>query len=129
MTHPARWRRPATRLLAAAGAAGGVLLVARAPQVAGRLCPELPPERVWLVRLLGARLVLQHGAVLAAPRRALVRAGSAVELLHAASMVPAAGSARYGRAARISGIVSAASAAVATAVAPAPDPPPRSERR
>ena len=65
--------------------------------------PELPHDRVVLVRLLGARLVLQHGAVLLEPHAVLVRAGSAVDLLHAASMVPFVASARYGRAARISG--------------------------
>jgi hypothetical protein len=48
----------------------------------------------------------------------LVRAGSAVDLLHAASMVPFAGSTRYGRAARLSGGLAAGYAAVAMAVGP-----------
>ena len=80
-------------------------------------------DRLWLVRALGARLLAQHGAVLVAPDRRLVRLGSAVDLLHAASMVPFVASPRYGRAARISGGLAAAYAAAALAVAP------RSERR
>ena len=57
------------------------------------------------------------------PHAVLVRAGSAVDLLHAASMVPFVASARYGRAARISGAVALASALLARVGAA------RSERR
>jgi hypothetical protein len=110
--------RRLTRLLAGLGAASGAALLARPQRVVDRLCPELPRDRVWLARALGARLVLQHGAVLLEPHPLLVRAGSAVDLLHAASMVPFAASARYGRAARLSGALAAAYAAVAMAVAP-----------
>jgi hypothetical protein len=115
-------RRRLTRLLAGLGAASGLALLARPQRIVDRLCPELPRGRVWLVRLLGARLLVQHGAVLVLPDPTLVRAGSAVDLLHAASMVPLAGSARYGRAARISGTLAAAYAGIAMAAAP------RSER-
>ena len=87
-----------------------------------RLAPALPADRRWLVRALGVRLVVQHGAVLVSPSPALIRAGSAVDLLHAASMVPFVTSPRYGRAARISGGLAAVYAAVALAAAP------RSER-
>ncbi|SOD99302.1 hypothetical protein SAMN06272739_2243 [Blastococcus haudaquaticus] len=104
--------------MAGAGAATGVLLAARPLQVVDRVAPAFPRERLWLVRALGARLLAQHGAVLAAPDPRLVRAGSAVDLLHAASMVPFVASARYGRAARISGGLAAAYAAVAIAAAP-----------
>ena len=107
-----------TRLLAAMGAAAGVALLTRPQQVIDRLCPELPRNRVWLARALGARLLVQHGAVLLEPHAVLVRAGSAVDLLHAASMVPFAGSARYGRAARISGALAAGYAVGAMAAAP-----------
>ncbi len=120
-----RRRRTATRILAALGAGTGVLLLARPQQVVDRLAPALPRERLWLVRALGARLLAQHGAVLVAPAPRLVRLGSAVDLLHAASMVPFVASPRYGPAARISGGLAAAYAAVALAVAPAR----RSERR
>jgi hypothetical protein len=113
-----RRRRTVTRVLAGLGAASGVALLARPQRVVDRLCPELPHDRVFLARLLGVRLLLQHGAVLLEPNALLVRAGSAVDLLHAASMVPFTASARYGRAARISGALAAGYAAVAMAVAP-----------
>jgi hypothetical protein len=111
-------RRSVTRLLAGLGAASGAVLLARPRQVVDRLCPALPRDRVFLARLLGVRLLLQHGTVFLEPHPVLVRAGSAVDLLHAASMVPFAASARYGRAARISGGLAAGYAAVAMAVAP-----------
>jgi hypothetical protein len=111
-------RRTLTRLLAALGVAGGVALLARPQAVVGAAAPAFPRDRLWLVRLLGARLIAQHGVVLAAPDPRLVRLGSAVELLHAASMVPFVASPRYGRAARVSGALAAGSAAVALVVAP-----------
>jgi hypothetical protein len=114
-----RGRRAATRALAALGVASGVALLARPGQIVDRLCPEFPPSRRWIARVLGARLVVQHTAVLLTPTAAMLRAASAVDLLHAASMVPLVGSARYGRAARISGGLAAAYAAGALAVAPA----------
>jgi hypothetical protein len=111
-------RRTLTRLLAALGVAGGVALLARPQAVVGAAAPAFPRDRLWLVRLLGARLIAQHGVVLAAPDPRVVRLGSAVELLHAASMVPFVASPRYGRAARVSGALAAGSAAVALVVAP-----------
>jgi hypothetical protein len=111
-------RRTLIRLLAALGVAGGVALLARPQAVVDAAAPAFPRDRVWLVRLLGARLIAQHGVVLAAPDPRLVRLGSAVELLHAASMVPFVASPRYGRAARVSGALAAGSAAVALVVAP-----------
>ncbi len=114
-------RRRLTRLLAGTGAAAGLALVARADQVVGALCPELPRSRRWAVRLLGARLVVQHGAVLAVPAARTVRIGSGVDLVHAASMVPLARSAPYRRAAVISGAVAAGYAVLAPAVAPRPE--------
>jgi hypothetical protein len=111
-------RRRLTRLLAALGVAAGVALLARPQQVVDRLAPAFPADRLWLVRALGGRLLAQHGAVLAVPDRLLVRLGSAVDLVHAASMVPFVVDAHYGRAARISGGTAAAYAAAALAVAP-----------
>ena len=108
--------------MALAGLVSGIGLLARPQQVIDRIAPAFPADRRWLVRALGARLVLQHGAVLVAPSPALIRASSAVDLLHAASMVPFVASPRYGRAARVSGGLAAAYAAVALALAP------RSER-
>ena len=92
----------------AAGLALGALLLARPESALTRVAPEYPLERRWVVRLLGARLVGQHAAVLVAPRPAVVRAAAAVDLLHAATMVPLLRSRRYGRAARISGGLAAA---------------------
>jgi hypothetical protein len=114
----ANGRRGTTRLLACLGLASGLVLVTRPEQVLDRLAPAFPAERRGLVRVLGARLLVQHGAVLAVPDRRLVRLGSAVDLLHAASMVPLVASPRYGRAARISGGLAAAYAAVALGLAP-----------
>jgi hypothetical protein len=116
-------RRFATRALAGLGVASGLALLTRTQRVVDRICPALPHDKLWLVRALGARLVVQHGAVLVAPSRGLVRLGSAVDLVHAASMVPFVASPHYGRAARISGGLAAVYAAAALAVAP------RSERR
>jgi hypothetical protein len=111
-------RRTATRTLALLGTWSGIALLSRPQQVVDAVAPAFPGDRLWLVRALGARLVAQHGAVLATASPRLVRLGSAVDLVHAASMVPFLASPRYGRAARISGGLAAAYAAVALAVAP-----------
>ena len=119
MTAPAdRRRRAVTRLIAVLGVGSGVALLTRPRQSVDAVAPAFPHEQLWLVRLLGARLVAQHGAVLTVPTAGLVRLGSAVDLAHAASMVPFVASPRYGRAARVSGALAAAYAAVALAAAP-----------
>ena len=122
-------RRRLTRLLSGAGAVWGLTLLAAPGRVVDALCPELPRSRRWAVPLLGARLVLQHGAVLAVPAARTVRIGSGVDLLHAASMVPLARSAPYRRAAVISGAVAAGYAVLAPAVAPRPERRQESGRR
>jgi hypothetical protein len=114
-------RRRLTRLLSGAGAVWGLTLLAAPGRVVDALCPELPRSRRWGVPLLGARLVVQHGAVLAVPAARTVRIGSVVDLLHAASMVPLARSAPYRRAAVVSGAVAAGYAVLAPAVAPQPE--------
>jgi hypothetical protein len=114
-----RRRGGLTRLLAGGGLLLGVVMLLRPGRlVAAARCPEFPEQRLWVVRVLGARLVAQHAAVLFSADRRVVRAATAVDLLHAASMVPLVGSARYGRAARISGGIAAAYAAIGTALAP-----------
>jgi hypothetical protein len=105
-----------TRLFAAAGLAWGAALLSRPRQVLDALAPEFPADREWLARVLGARQVAQYAVVLVAPTPAVVRVASAVELVHAASMVLALRLPRYRRAAWISGAVAAASAAVLPAV-------------
>lgn len=102
-----------TRLGAAAGAAAGLLLIARPQRVAAALAPAFPEERRWVARVLGARMVVQHATVLARPEPAVLAAGAALDLLHAASMLPFVASARYGRAARISAAVALGSAVLA----------------
>jgi hypothetical protein len=119
-------RRRLTRLLAALGVAYGIALLARPREIVGAVAPAFPTERVWLVRVLGARLVAQHGAVLAVPSRTLVRLSSAVDALHAASMLPFVASPRDGGAARVSGGIAAAYTAAYAAIAAAAG---RSERR
>ncbi len=116
-------RRTLTRVLAVAGAASGAALVARPQQVVDRLAPAFPWSKLWLARVLGARLLVQHGAVLAFPSARVVRLASGVDLLHAVSVLPFVASPRYGRAARITGGLAAAYAALGATSTP------RSERR
>ena len=68
-------RRALTRLLAGLGAASGMALLARPRQIVDAVAPEFPRDKLWLVRLLGARLAAQHGAVLTSPTAGLVRLG------------------------------------------------------
>jgi hypothetical protein len=113
-----RARRRLTRLMAVLGVASGSVLLARPQEVVDRIAPAFPASHRWLVRALGVRLLVQHGAVLAVPDPRIIRASSAVDLLHAATMVPFVASPHYGRAARVSGGLAAAYAAAALAVAP-----------
>ena len=110
-------RRNATRLGAAVGAAAGLALLSRSERVLDAVAPEFPRQRRWVVRVLGARMLVQHAVVLVRPEPAVVTAGAALDVLHAASMLPFLASARYGRAARVSGAVAFASAALAGAAA------------
>jgi hypothetical protein len=107
-------RQRLTRLLAGSGVAVGLALLARPRQVVDAVAPAFPRNRLWIVRVLGARLVAQHAVVAVAPETPVVRAASAVDLLHAASMVPLLASARYRRAALVSGGAAAAYAALAS---------------
>jgi hypothetical protein len=112
-------RRPATRALAAVlGAANLPLMVAPDGVVAALVPgPERPPRR--LVRLLGARVLLQQLVALCVPTRRVVLLGAAVDGLHAATMVAAALIwPRQRRAATISAVSAAASAVLELATAP-----------
>jgi hypothetical protein len=104
--------------MAALGLVVGAALLARPQSLVDRVAPAFPVTRLWVARVLGVRLLMQHGAVLARPERPVIRASSAVDLLHAATMVPFAASPQYGRAARLSGGLAAGYAAAALAVAP-----------
>jgi hypothetical protein len=118
VTAPDTARRRLTRLMAVLGVASGVVLLARPQEVVDRIAPAFPASHRWLVRALGVRLLVQHGAVLAVPDPRIIRASSAVDLVHAATMVPFVASPHYGRAARVSGALAAGYAAAALAVAP-----------
>jgi hypothetical protein len=110
-------RRSVTRLMAGLGAASGAVLLARPERVVDALAPAFPRERLWVARLLGARLVAQHGTLLVAPHPRLLRQSSAVDVLHAASMVPVLLLPRYRRAALISGGVAVGHALAERALA------------
>ncbi|MGY1836098.1 hypothetical protein ACI79P_13400 [Blastococcus sp. SYSU DS0510] len=115
-------QRATVRTLATAGLAAGLALVLRPQGVVAAIDPRFPRERRWVARVLGARLVVQHGAVLVSPGPRTLRFAAAVDGLHAASMLPALALPRYRRAALVSGGVAAATAAVLGVAA-------RSERR
>ena len=105
--------RTPTRLLAAAGGTVGLVLLVRPLLVLAAVAPAFPRERAWLARALGARMLVQHAAVLVRPGSGVVTAGAALDLLHAASM----GAARlaFPRLARPIGVSAASSVAAALA--------------
>ena len=106
------------RALAAVGAGYGAALLLRPEGVIRAVAPELPPERRWVARLLGARLVAQHVLLLARPGRGPVLAAAAVDALHAASMVLLLHRAPYRRAALASGAAALGFAGAAAGLAP-----------
>jgi hypothetical protein len=113
-------RTRALQLLSGVLLCWGALLVARPRPVTRALAPGYPADRDWVVRLLGARQVVQHGVLLAASDRPLTYAGVAVDAVHALSMLGFACSPRYRRAALVSGGTAAASAAITAALAGRP---------
>ena len=117
-----RTPRRISRLHAVAGITTGLALLIHPQRIVERLAPEFPRERHWIVRAFGARVLVQDAAVLLRPEPPVVAAGAAVDVLHALSMLPLLRSTRYGRAARISGGVSAGAAVAGWALA-------RSQRR
>jgi hypothetical protein len=104
------------RVLAGAGLTSGGLLLAQPRRIAGTLCPEFPADRDWVVRLLGVRLVVQYAVLLAVPVRPVALGASAVDAIHATSMLPWLRHPLYRRAAGISGAAAAASGAAAGAL-------------
>jgi hypothetical protein len=104
------------RLVAAATAAIGAALVAR-PEVVAQACsgPDAVP-RAWIVRALGARMLLQALVEAARPDRRVIDAGVATDAAHGASMVAlAALSRRYRRPASLSAAVAGLSAVLGLA--------------
>ena len=100
--------RRVARLTSAAGLAAGLALLARPEDVAAAVAPAFPRERLWIARVLGARLIAQHGAVLARPRPAVLTAAAGADLLHAVSMLPVLALPRYRGAAVVTGGLAAA---------------------
>ncbi|MCA0146826.1 hypothetical protein [Blastococcus sp. LR1] len=111
-------RRDLTRALAGAGLLAGAALLTRPGAVTTAVAPTFPRERLWIARVLGARLVAQHALVLAAPETAVVRVAAAVDGLHAASMLPVLAFPRYRRFALVTGALAAAYAVLGPAMAP-----------
>jgi hypothetical protein len=106
--------RTTLRAIAAAQAAGAAVL-ALAPEQALRLCGEdrrnAPPA--WIVRLLGARQLIQAAVQFAEPTPHVASLGAAADAAHAVSMIPVvAFSRRFRRAALISGGYAATSSAL-----------------
>jgi hypothetical protein len=93
----------------------GAALLARPDDVAAAVAGRPTPPS-WLVRVLGARQVVQQLVVLAVPTPAVTRAAAAVDLTHAASMLAALVVApRYRRAELVSAAVATASAVLTRA--------------
>ena len=112
--------RAATRALAATLGAAHLPLLLAPDEVSTAVVAEPPRPPRWLVRLLGARVVLQELVVLMAPTRRVVVLGAAVDGLHATSMVVAALRwPQHRRAAVTSGLVAATSSALELATVPA----------
>ncbi len=108
------------RGLGALTCTAGLVLVARPGQVARAVSRGTPPE-ARIVRLLGARMLLQGALLAARPDRRLAAACAAVDGTHAASMVAAAVLLpRYRRAALLSAGVAVGSAAVSAMIAGRP---------
>ena len=112
--------RRVTRVLAAPWAVWGAAMLLRPGGVTRAVCGGGPEPAAWIVRVLGARLVVQGVVTLVHPTRAVVLAGAGVDVLHAASM----GLARvcwpeHARPIRVSGTTSAVSALAGALSAPA----------
>jgi hypothetical protein len=111
-----------TRSVATAQAGWGAALLIRPQELLRRLAPGSPLPPAWIVRLLGARSVVQAGTVLLRPTRGVVLAGAAVDGLHAASMIGlAVRSPSHRRPALVSAAVAVGSAVAGVATAPRPD--------
>jgi hypothetical protein len=100
------------RIVAVGTGSLGALLIAR-PEAVARACSGAPNAvpQAWIVRLLGARMLLQALVEAARPRRRILDGGIATDAAHGASMVAlAAASRRYRRPAAISAAAAGVSA-------------------
>ena len=81
--------RRLTRLVAVPGALWGAAMLLRPGNVTRSVCGGGPEPAAWIVRVLGARLVVQNVVTFVRPTREVVLAGAATDALHAASMLVA----------------------------------------
>jgi hypothetical protein len=89
----------------------GAALLARPRDVVRALCGDAPQPPPGIVRVLGARQLLQEIVLLAAPSPAVLLGAAATDALHAASMgVAALVRPQYRRPAWTSAAIAAASA-------------------
>ena len=105
---------PASRMLTAARAAYGLLLVCRpasSPELAGG--PPADELTRDVVRVLGARHLVQAGLTGWSPSSRGLRTGAVVDALHAASMLPLAVASREHRRAALVSATTATLLAVA----------------
>ena len=105
-------RRRVTRALSALFATWGAVQLAVPERVVRTLSARTGrSRRSWVVRLLGARMLAQHAVVIAAPDRPVLALSSAVDGLHAASMLlVAARSTGYRRVSLVSAGIAGAAA-------------------
>ena len=97
----------------------GAVLLARPRAVAELVAGDSVTSPIAVVRVLGARRLVQHLLVLAAPTRTVVLASAATDALHAASMVAAAVLwPEYRRSALASAGIATASAVLSASTAP-----------
>jgi hypothetical protein len=111
-------RGAALRRFAVLGGLGAAML-ARPRDVVRMLCGDAPMPPVVLVRVLGARQLVQELVVLAAPSRRVLVGAAATDVMHAVSMVAAALVwPEYRRPALTSAAAATGSAGLAAAAAP-----------
>ncbi len=110
----------ARRALPVLALAEGAALLAR-PEAVVRAVPGRPAPHVAVLRVLGARQLVQGAVLLARPTPQVVRGAAVVDGLHALSMVPVLLHPRYRRAALVSLLLGVAASALALATAEAAD--------
>lgn len=90
----------------------GAALTAWPAAVTRAVCGSADLPSTAVIRLLGVRSLAQGAVLAAVPSRPVLRAGAAVDALHAASMVPVVVGTRYRCAATASLAIAATNAAV-----------------
>ncbi len=120
---PSRSQRHArTRAVSAVLGAGGLTMLVAPSWVVGHLSLGRSAPSSLIVRVLGARSLVQHALIIARPTRQAVQVGAVFDGLHAASMAPAAALwPRFRQAAGVSAGFAVLSAVAQLAVAPQSD--------